>query len=106
MTWPPCGARNRAADQQQVALGVDLDDLQILDRAANHAHVTGHALALEHAARRLALADRARGSVRHGHTVRGMVTAEVVTLHRAGEALADGGARDIDDLASLEDGRP
>ncbi len=27
MTWP-LGARNRAADQQQVALGVDLDDLR------------------------------------------------------------------------------
>ena len=100
------GARNRAADQQQVALDVDLDDLEVLDGAANHTHVARHALALEHAARRLALADRARRSVRHGHTVRGMVTGEVVTLHRAGEALADRGARDIDDRADFEDGRP
>ena len=57
-------ARHRTADQQQVARHVDFDDAQIFDGAILHAHVTGHALALEHAARRLALTDgtRARGA--------------------------------------------
>ena len=35
--------------------------------------------------------------------VRRLAAGEVVALHRAGEALADGGAGDIDDLARLED---
>ena len=33
-----------------------------------------------------------------------MVTAEVVTLHGAGEALADGHARDVDQLAGGKHG--
>ena len=99
------GTRDSAADEEQVALDIDLDDFQILDRATHDAHVARHALALEHAARGLALADGARSSVRHGHTVRGVVAGEVVTLHRAGEALADRGARDINDRADFEDAR-
>jgi hypothetical protein len=92
-------ARHRAADQQEVARGVDFDDLQLLDRAADVAHVAGHALALEHASRGLALADRAGGAVEHRRAVRSRAAREVVPLHRAGKALADGRARDVDDLA-------
>src|SRR6202034_478939 len=56
-------ARDRAADQQQVALGVHHHNFQVLGGAANHAHVARHALARKHPARRLALADRARHAV-------------------------------------------
>ena len=99
------GTRDSAADQEQVTFDVDLDDLEVFDRAAHDTHVARHALALEHAARGLALADGARRTVRHGHAVRGMVAGEVVTLHRAGEALADRGARDVDDGAHFEQAR-
>ena len=77
-------ARNGAADQQQVALGIDAHDLQVLDGATDLAHVAGHALTEEHATRRLALTDRTGRAMRHGHAVRGRQTAEVVALHDAG----------------------
>jgi hypothetical protein len=54
------------------------------------------------AARRLALADRARDAVRHGVAVRRHAAGEVVALHRAGEALADRRAGDVHDLAGRE----
>ena len=65
-------------------------------------HVARHALAGEHAAGRLALTDRARRTVRDRDTVRGRAAAEIVALHDAGVALADGRARHVDDLAGLE----
>src|SRR6185369_110583 len=64
------GTWHRAADQQQVARGIDLDDTQFLDGATHDTHVAGHALALEHAARRLALTDRTRCAVRDRVTMR------------------------------------
>ncbi len=49
------------------------------------AHVARHALALEHAARRLALADGARRAVRHRVAVGLHAAREIVALHGAGE---------------------
>ena len=97
------GAGHGAADQQQVAHRIDLDDLQVLDGAADVAHVAGHALAGEHAARRLALADRARRAVEQRRAVGGRAAREVVALDRARKALADRGAGDVDDLARGKD---
>ena len=91
--------RHCAANQQQIAFGIDAHDLQIFDRPALAAHVTGHALTGEHAAWRLALTDRTGRTMRYGHTVRRRQTAEVVTLHDAGVALTGRRAGDIDDLA-------
>src|SRR5687767_795857 len=96
------GTGNGAADQQQVALGIDAHDLQILDGATDLAHVAGHALAGKHATRGLALTDGARRAMRHGHAVRSRQTAEVVALHDAGVTLTDGGAGHVDDLADFE----
>ncbi len=61
--------------------------------------MAGHALALEHASRGLALADRARRAVEQRGAVRSRATREVVPLDGAGEALADGGAGHVDGLA-------
>ena len=69
---------------------------------AHVAHVAGHALAREHAARRLALADRAGRAVEQRRAVGGRATREVVALDRAREALADRGAGDVHDLAGRE----
>src|SRR5690606_28443129 len=63
-----------------------------------------HALAGEDAARVLRLADRAGHAVRTRVTVRRALRAEVVTLDRAGKALTDGGARNVDLLAGFEQG--
>src|SRR5690606_19404233 len=95
--------RHRAADRDQAALGVDLDHLQALRGLLHGAHVPGHLLAREHAARGLALADRTGGPVRQRVAVGGVAHGEVPALDRALEALALGHALDVDDLARLED---
>ena len=94
--------RNGALDQDQVAIGIDADDFEVLDGAAHVAHVAGHLLALEDAARRLVLTDGTRSAVRQRVAVRRVLGAEVVTLDRTGEALTDGRADDVDLLARLE----
>src|SRR5690606_19856093 len=99
---PARSARNGTADQEQVALGIDTHDRQVFDRAAPHAHVPGHALAGEHAARRLTLTDGAGDTVRYRGAVRSVTAREIVALHDAGESLTDGRPRDVDDLTFLE----
>jgi hypothetical protein len=96
------GTRHRAADQQQVAHGIDFHNAQIFNGAVAYAHVARHALALEHAARSLALADRARRAVRHRISVGFHAAREIVALHGALEAFAYRGTGDIDDLARAE----
>src|SRR5271168_4923583 len=61
-----------------------------------------HALALEHAPRRLALADGARRAVRQRIAVGFHAARKIVASHGALEALARGGTGHIDDLADAE----
>ena len=61
--------------------------------------LAGHLHALEHACRRGARADRARGAVLLVVAVRRALALEVVALHRAGEALALRDAGDVDPVA-------
>ena len=76
---------------------------RFIGRTAHVAHVAGHLLAREHAARRLALADRARRTMRQRVAVRRVAHREVPTLDRALEALALRDAGDVDLLADRED---
>src|SRR5439155_14902680 len=96
------GARDRALDQQEVPLDVDVvhDQAELGDALA--AHAAGHLDALEDARRRCRRADRARLAdvVR---AVRPGAGAEVVALDRALEALADADAGDLDLVARRED---
>ena len=94
-------ARNRALDEQQVALDVDLVDDEPELGDAPRAHVAGHLLALEHARRRRRGADRA-GLADVVRAVADRAALEVVPLDRALEALADRRARDLDRVARLE----
>ena len=64
--------------------------------------MTGHLLALEDPAGILVLTGRAMRAVAHRNAVAGPQTGEVVTLHGAGEALADGGSDHVDELAADE----
>src|SRR5689334_19156712 len=96
------GTGHRALDRHQELVGVDRDDAQVLDRHLLLAPVAGHALALEHLARVHAAADRAGTAVLAG-AVRGLVAAEVVALHHAGEAAALAQPGDVDDLGRVED---
>src|SRR5882724_5033145 len=64
--------------------------------------MAGHALALEHASRRLALTDGTWRAVRHRVAVSLHAARKIVALYGAGEALAHRGPGDIDDLTRGE----
>ena len=116
-SWPPASWRppqplahlhrrvaaagDRALDQQQVALGVDLDHRGAALGDARAAHPAGHLLSLEDAGGVGAGADRAGGADVVG-AVGHRAAAEVVALDRALEALAD---RDGGDLHLLRRAR-
>ena len=95
-------AGDRTLDQQQAALGVALDDLEVERGDARVAHLAGHLHALEHARRRGAGADRAGRTVLLVVTVRRALAGEVVTLHHAGETAALADAGHVDPLAGGE----
>src|SRR3954452_14087474 len=98
---PALGPRHGAAEQEQVLVGDHVDDGQALLGHALVAHLARAPDALEDARWRGRRADRARGA----HVVRAVgdrAAAEVVSLHRALEALALGGAGDLDGLPLLE----
>src|SRR5262245_1207370 len=86
-------------DQDEAALDVGLHHLEIEGGDALDTHVAGHLLVLEGLAGILTAAGRAVRAVRDRDAVGGAQAGEVPALHRAGEALADGGAGDIDELA-------
>src|SRR3990170_5588490 len=82
-------ARHRALDEHEVALHVHFHDLEIQVGARHIAQVAGHGLARKHAARRLALTDRARGPVAQRVTMTGATTAKMMALDRAGKTLTN-----------------
>src|SRR4051812_32211962 len=93
---------DRALDEQQVPLGVDVVHGQAELRDALAAHASGHLDALADARRCGRRADRARLAdvVR---AVRARPGAEVVALDRSLETLADADAGDLDLVAGRED---
>ena len=95
-------AGHRALDEEQAAGGVGADDFEILLGAVAGAHMAGHLLVLEDAARILAVAGRAVRAVRDRDAVGGAEALEAPALHRAGKALALGHALDVDELAGDE----
>src|SRR4051812_19527782 len=92
-------AGHGALHEEEAALDVGADDLEILLGAVLRAHMAGHLLVLEDPARILALAGRAERAVRERDAVGGAQTAEAPALHSALEALALGRALDVDELA-------
>src|SRR4051794_9086447 len=95
-------ARDGALDEQQVVLDVDVVDVQPHLGDALAAHAAGHLDALEDARRVRRRADRA-GLPDVVRAVRLRAAVELVPLDRAGEALADPDAGDLDRVAGLED---
>src|SRR5512134_1399179 len=95
-------ARHRAADEEQVALGVHLDDPEPQLGVPRRAVVARHLLALDDARRVGAGADRARLPVPRV-AVAGRAAAEAVPLHDALEPAALGRAGHLDQLARGED---
>jgi len=92
-------AGHGALDEDQAALDVGADDLEILLGAVLVAHMAGHLLVLEDLAWILALTGRTERTVRHRDAVGSAKTTEAPALHAALKALALGHALDVDDLA-------
>src|SRR5512146_161148 len=92
------GARKAALDQEQVAVGVGLDDLDLLGRGLGVAHVAGHPDALVDAPRGRPGTDRAGLAMVVG-AVRRRTAVEVMALDVAGEALALRDPGDVDEIA-------
>src|SRR5258705_150400 len=96
------GAGHRALDQDEAALDVGLHHLEIERGHPVDAHVARHLLVLEGLARVLAATGGTDRTVRNRHAVRSAQSAEIPPLHAAGEALADRGAGDVDELTDHE----
>src|SRR5689334_16522220 len=64
--------------------------------------MAGHLLVLEHLAGVLTAAGAADRTVRDRHAVRSAKSAEIPSLHATGEALANAGSGDIDELTNDE----
>src|SRR6476661_254903 len=94
--------RDRALDEQEAADRIGADDLKILLGPLAGAHVAGHLLVLEDAARILAVTGRTVRPVRNRDAVGGAEAAEIPALHGAGEALALGHAGNVHQLARNE----
>src|SRR3954471_23006842 len=91
---PGLRSRHGAPHVDQVLLGVDLDDLQVLGGHPLAAHPAGHPHAREDSGRIGRRADRTRRAVEH-RAVRAAAASEVVALHGALKALALAGADDV-----------
>src|SRR6516164_6846989 len=95
-------AGHGAFDQDQSARDVGLPHFQIERRDAIDAEMAGHFFILEGLTGILAAAGRTMRAVRDRNAVAGAEPGEIPALHRAGPALAGGGAGDVDKLADHE----
>src|SRR5665811_845226 len=78
------GAGNGTLEQQDVALVVDLDDIEVQHGRLVTAHASRHSLALEHASGGGTGADGTRGSVNIVDTVAGALALHPMALDHAG----------------------
>src|SRR5690606_35849530 len=96
------GTRHRTLNQQQLTLGVNACDLEILNRGSDVTEVTSHALTRKHTTRILRHANRPRHIVRTGVTMSSTTGTKVVALDRAGVTLTDRHALHVHLLTGLE----
>src|ERR1700688_3437054 len=95
-------ARDRTFHENQAARDVGLDDAKVLRRHLIGAHVAGHFLVLPGLAGVLTAAGRSVRSMRNRNAVGRAQTAEILALHRTGEALAERHAGNVDELTHRE----
>ena len=91
-------ARDRALDQQQIAININLNHTQIARSRSHITHVTGHLLTWEHTARRLALTNGTWRPVGARVAVGRILHGKVIALDGALKPFSDAGSRDIDHL--------
>src|SRR5450830_325794 len=92
------GARDRTFDQQQLTVGVDTGDFEVLHGRGDITHVTGHAFTREHAAWILRHTNRTWNVVRTRVTVGSTARSKVVTLDGTGIAFTNRHTLNIDFL--------
>jgi hypothetical protein len=97
-------AWDRAFDQQQLTVGIDTGDFEVLHSAGDVTEVTGHALTWEHAAWILRHTDGTWNIVRTGVTVGSTARSKVVTLDGTGIAFTDRDTLNVDLLTDFEQG--
>src|ERR1041385_126924 len=96
------GAGHRALDQQQIVLVKHLDDLEVLRRAPDVPHVTGHFHPAHDRAGEQALADRAAAAMPAFRAVGAVTAGKMVALDDALEPLA---LRHADGINEIADGK-
>src|SRR5699024_9051533 len=95
--------RNCALDEQQVGIGIDLGNLQVLHGHAVVAHAACHALALEDATRGSGSADTTDATVRCLVTVCCTLAGKAVARPVAGAAVGVGCAGAAQEVALVDD---
>ena len=95
--------RDSTLDEQQVGLGIDFLNLQVLGGHAVVAHTASHALALEDAAWGSSATDTTNAAVSGLVTVSCALTLEAVALHSTSVAVALGLAGDVNESDAFED---
>src|SRR5208283_3779998 len=100
---PAPRTRHCALDENELALGVRGNNLEVERRYLLRAHPAGHAGAAEDASRRCTSSNRAWGPVLLVVAVRAALPLEVVALHSAGETLALADRGDVDLVSNSQD---
>ena len=95
-------SRHSAANEHQILFFTNADHLKVLHGATLVAHLTGHLLPLEDAARVSARADGPRTTKRLMGTVRGALALKAETSHHSGKALALARAGDVNHVAGSD----
>ena len=93
---------NRPLNEQQIALGINPENCQVLNCDPRVTMMAGHALTLEHAARRGTSTNRARRAPPVRLAVGLLGAAEPVALHAALESASLRGPGHIDFFANSE----
>ena len=96
------GLTPRARLFDQTTVGVDRCHFEVQRGDPLYPKMARHLLVLEGLARVLAVTRRTQRAMADRHAVAGLKAGEVPALHATGEALALGGAADIDLLAGAE----
>ena len=93
---------NGTGDQDDIVLRANLNDFEVLHRAAVDTVATGHFLVLPDTTGPGACTNTTRTAVHHV-TVGVWLTGEVVALHHTLESLTLGRANDVDPLAIFKE---
>ena len=94
--------RYSAFNEQEIVIGIYPHNRQVLHGHSLVTHVAGHPFSLHDFARIAVASGRAGASMRDGHTVGGLLSAEMILLDDAGEPLPFAGSGYMNRLSDFE----